>query len=82
VLDSDDVYEDFKSVIEFSDFSDYPESHSCHDKANKKVIGKFKDEANGKIITEFIGLRPKLYSYIVGGDGQVHMKGKVSRSQP
>ena len=30
----------------------------------KKVIGKFKDEAAGVPICEFIGLRSKMYSYI------------------
>ena len=30
----------------------------------KKVIGKFKDEAAGMPITEFIGLRSKMYSYV------------------
>ena len=29
----------------------------------KKVIGKFKDEACGKQIDEFVGLRAKLYSF-------------------
>ena len=29
----------------------------------KKVIGKFKDEAAGKPITEFVGLKSKMYSY-------------------
>ena len=31
---------------------------------NKKVIGKFKDEAAGMHIVEFIGLRSKMYSYV------------------
>ena len=31
---------------------------------NKKVIGLIKDELGGDIITEFVALRPKTYSYI------------------
>ena len=45
------------------DNSDYPESSQYFDKTNKKVIGKFKDEAAGVPIIEFVGLRSKMYSY-------------------
>ena len=35
---------------------------SFFDKANKKVIGKMRDEYGGVIIDEFIGLKSKMYS--------------------
>ena len=43
---------------------------------NKKVTGKMKDELGGKIMTEFIALRPKLYSYVkLHGDEDKKCKG-------
>ena len=50
---------------EYFDFSAYPKNHPCYDPLNNKVIGKFKDEANGAQITEFVGLRPKMYSFLI-----------------
>ena len=45
------------------DYSEYDESSMFHDKKNKKVLGKFKCETKGAPIIEFVGLRPKMYSY-------------------
>ena len=42
------------------DTSDYPKDHPLFSNDNKKVLGKFKDEAKGVPIAEFVGLRPKL----------------------
>ena len=62
-IEADDVYQDFWNDKEKFDNSDYPENSPFFDKTNKKVIGKFKDEAASIPITEFIGLRSKMYSY-------------------
>ena len=43
-------------------FSDYPKISQFYDSVNKKVIGKMKDEFKGKIINEFFGLQPKVFS--------------------
>ena len=44
------------------DTSNYPEYHFLHSKKNKKVLGKMKDEMNGKLISECVCLRSKMYS--------------------
>ena len=44
------------------DFSNYPKDLKLFDQANKKVIGTMKDESEGKIIGEFVGLNSKMYS--------------------
>ena len=32
---------------------------------NKKVLRKFKDELGGRIMTEFVGPKPKTYSILI-----------------
>ena len=53
---ADDVEERF-------DTSNYCSNRPLPVGMNKKVIGLMKDELGGAIMTEFVALRPKLYSY-------------------
>ena len=62
-ISSDDIYEELRlHARDYFDFSNYPESHMLKNSCNKKVLGKFKDECASTCITEFIGLRSKMYS--------------------
>ena len=63
-IQTDDVYANFWSDEDRFDNSDYNKESPFYNTANKKVIGKFKDEACGVPITEFVGLRSKMYSYM------------------
>ena len=63
-IEAEDIYKDFWNDKDMFDNSDYPESSPYYCNANKKVIGKFKDEACGILITEFVGLKSNMYSYV------------------
>ena len=63
-IEAEDVYQDVWYDKDKINNSDYPENSPYHDKTNKKVIGKFKDEAASIPIVELVGLKSKMYSYI------------------
>ena len=63
-IETVDVYKDFWTDKDMFDSSDYPENSPYYYNTNKKIIGKFKDEACGIPITEFVGLKSKMYSYV------------------
>ena len=64
----DDVYEDLSKDKELFDNSNYPKNSEFFFDENKKVIGKMKDEAAGKVIKEFIILRSKMHSYEINNN--------------
>ena len=54
----------FKDVNKRFDTSNYTFDRPLPTGINKKVIGLMKDKLGGDIITEFVALIPKAYSYI------------------
>ena len=68
----EDVYKDLSSDKEMFDFSYYLTKSKY---LNKLVIGKMKDETDSVVIEEFVGLKPKMYSFLVD-DNSEHKKVK------
>ena len=76
-IKTNDFYEDIASDVDRFDTSNYVKRPLPMGK-NKKVIGLMKDELGGKIITEFVTLRPKTYSYLTD-DGKEDKKAKGTK---
>jgi len=77
-FETEDFYKDISAdAQEKFDTSKFSPNHpsSIPTGINKKVPGMFKDEAGGEIITEFVGLRAKLYA-IKKLDGEEEKKCK------
>ena len=66
-IETADVYKDMAQNQTLYDTSDYPQDHPLYSSANKKFLGKLKDECAGQAIAEYVGLRPKMYSILDAG---------------
>ena len=65
-IKTEDFYKDIAEDVETRfDTSGYVPGRPLPIEKNKKVIGLMKDELGGKIMKEFISLRPNMYSYRV-----------------
>ena len=79
-IETDDFYKDIAGDVEARfDTSGYSQNHLLFIGVNKKVIGLMKDKLGGRVMTEFIALRPKLYAYkTLSGSGDKMCKGVKS----
>ena len=78
-IKANDFYEDIASDVENRfDTSNYEVKRPLPTGKNKKVIGLMKDELGGKIITEFVTLRPKTYSFLTD-NGKEDKKAKGTK---
>ena len=50
--------------FDFRKYAKGEDGHFLYSTVNKKVLGKFKDELNGRPLLEFIGLHPICYSLL------------------
>ena len=83
-IETDDFFKDISNVVDkWFDTSKYDKNDNrpLEIGKNKKIIGKFKDELNGKIITEFIALRAKTYAYTQLNEDKIeeHKKAKGTK---
>ena len=63
-IKAEDFYKDIADDVEKKcDTSNYTVERPLPMGKNKKKIGLMKEELGGKIMTKFVGLRPKCYSY-------------------
>ena len=78
-IKTNDFYKDTADDVEKSlDTSNYEVNRPLPTGKNKKVIGLMKDELAGKIMTEFVALRPKTYSYLMD-DGSSDKKAEGTK---
>jgi hypothetical protein len=86
-IQTEDVNADLIDMADQFDFSDYSKDHPVREalgdkaNANMKIPGKFKDECNGTVIAEFIGLRPKMYSILKAGDDTTNPKHGIHKAK-
>ena len=69
-IETDDIYEDIRNdpaAAAYFDMSNYPQTSRFYSCTNKGIVGKMKDESEGKIITQVAAVRPKMYSYLTLG---------------
>ena len=66
-IETDDIYKDIETKF---NASNYELERPLPEGKSKKVIGLMKDELGAQIMTQFVGLRAKTYSYLTDDDNE------------
>ena len=76
-IKTEGVYEDFiRKDAKMFDFSNYSADSKYCDDSNKLLVGKIKDQTDDSGITEFAGVKSKMYSFLVDYSSE-HKEGRV-----
>ncbi|KAL4142076.1 hypothetical protein QTP88_004604 [Uroleucon formosanum] len=75
---TEDFYKDLIDnpiLLNRMDTLNLPQNHPCYAGTRARVPGLFKDETEGRVMSEFIALRAKSYSYKIAGRKAIVAKG-------
>ena len=80
-IKTEDVYEDIANDTEKRfDTPSYEINRPSQLGKNKKMIGLMKDESGRKVMKQFVGLKPKAYSYLID-DGSSYKNAKGTKKE-
>ena len=74
------VHEDFSKDKEMFDFSNYAAKPKYYDDSNKLVAGKMKEETGAVTIEELVGLKPRMYSFLVDDSSELKKAKSVNKN--
>ena len=78
-IKTEDFYKDIANGVEKKyDTSNYKVNRPLATGKNEKIIGLMNDVSGGKIMIEFVALRPKTYFYLMD-DGNSEEKAEVAK---
>ena len=60
-----DVYQGFNKVKKLFNFKNYSARSKYYDDSSTLFVGRMEDETAGTAIEEFVGLKQKIYSFLV-----------------
>ena len=75
-IETEDLFADMLKDRDVYDTSNFPAKHDLESQTNKKVLGKFKSETGARQPSEFVGLRPKMYSLLISKNEKAKITAK------